>query len=266
LFLSGPGVEKFEMKFPKLFLLAALLPFLVSGQAAARDTLPWFTDLPQAQAQAKTEGKRVLIHFSGSDWCGWCMKLHKDVFQKAEFESYAKSNLVLVSVDFPKRKLQPPAVQQANQKLAAQYQVQGPPTLIVLDSEGQMLGKLNYGNGGTKAFIAELEKVIRTKPDAPERTPARKAGEAQKPSQEPTNAAAGKNQKRSELELKGITGPRQHRQALINDQALSAGETATFHLASGRVKVRCVEIRERSVLVFVGDEKQRRELRLIGGT
>jgi len=197
------------------------------------------------------------------------MKLHKDVFQKAEFVSYAKSNLVLVSVDFPKRKSQPPAVQQANQKLAVQYQVQGPPTLIVLDSQGQLLGKLNYGNGGTKAFIAEMEKLIHTKPEIPGRNSAKKTVEVQKPSQEPTNAVANKNEKRSQLELRkitGITGPRQRRQALINDQALSAGETATFHLASGRVKVRCVEIRERSVLVLVAGEKQSRELRLTGGT
>src|SRR5262245_29058985 len=95
---SGPGVEKFKMKFPKLFLLPALRPIPVSAQATAREPLPWYTDLSQAQAQARIEGKRVLIHFTGSDWCGWCMKLHKDVFQKAEFASYAKSNLVLVSV------------------------------------------------------------------------------------------------------------------------------------------------------------------------
>jgi thioredoxin-related protein len=266
LLFSGPGVEKFEMKFPKLFLLAALLAILMSGQAGARETLPWLTDLPQAQVQARTEGKWVLIHFSGSDWCGWCMKLHKDVFQKAEFASYAKSNLVLVSVDFPKRKPQPPAVQQANQKLAAQYQVQGPPTLIVLDSQGRLLGKLNYGNGGTKAFIAEMEKVIHTKPDVPGRTAVRKTAETEKAPQEPIKAAGIKGEKQSELELRRISGPRQRRQALINEQALSAGETATFHLASGRVKVRCVEIRERSVLVLVGSEKQSRELRLSGGT
>ena len=266
LLFSGPGVEKFEMKLHKLFLLAGLLSILAFGQATAREALPWLTDLPQAQTQARTEGKWVLIHFTGSDWCGWCMKLHKDVFQKAEFESYAKSNLVLVSIDFPKHKPQTPALQQANQKLAAQFQVQGPPTLIVLDSQGLMLGKLNYGNGGAKAFIAEMEKVIHTKPEIPARASVKKTGEPPKPSQEPTNAATNKGQKRSELELRRITGPRQRRQALINDQALSAGETATFHLASGRVKVRCVEIRERSVLVLVSGEKQSRELRLIGGT
>ena len=268
LLFSGPRVEKSQMKFPKLFLLAALLPILTSGQAATRQAPPWLTDLPQAQAKARTEGKSVLIHFSGSDWCGWCMKLHKDVFQKADFESYARSNLVLVSVDFPKRKPQPPAVQQANQKLAAQYQVQGPPTLIVLDSHGRTLGKLNYGNGGTRAFIAEMEKIIHAKPEVPLRTPPkpRKSAEALNTSQEPANTAASKNEKRGELELKQITGSRQRRQAMINGQALSAGETATFHLASGRVKVRCVEIRERSVLVLVAGEKQSRELRLTDGT
>lgn len=259
---SGPGVEKFEMKFPKLFLLAAVFTVLLTVRTGAREMLPWLTDLSQAQVQAKTEGKWVLIHFTGSDWCGWCMKLHKDVFQKAEFESYAKSNLVLVSVDFPKRKLQAPTVQQANQKLAAQYQVQGPPTLIVLDSQGRMLGKLNYGNGGAKAFLAELEKVIHAKPDVLAKTVLKKSAEPQKPPQEAVHAAG----KRNELELIRISGPRQRRQALINEQELYAGQTATFHLASGRVKVRCVEVRERSVLILVGGEKHSRELRLTGGT
>ena len=254
------------MKFPTTYLIAAFVALLEASPTEAREALPWFTDLPQAQTQARTEGKWVLIHFSGSDWCGWCMKLHKDVFQKAEFESYAKSNLVLVSVDFPKRKPQPPAVQQANQKLAAQFRVQGPPTLIVLDSQGRMLGKLNYGNGGTKAFIAEMEKVIRTKPEIPAQAPVSKPAQAPKPTPKTSPAAASKDARASELELRRISGSRQRRQALINNQELSAGETATIHLASGKVKVRCVEIRERSVLVFVSGEKQSRELRLMGGT
>ena len=135
----------------------------------------WFEDLPKAQTQAKAEGKSVLIHFSGSDWCGWCMKLRKEVFFKPEFEAYARSNLVLVGIDFPKRKPQPAAVQKANQKLAEQFQVQGYPTLILLDSQGAQLGRVSYGQGGVRTFLADVEKLIRPPPEAqPAKTPAKR--------------------------------------------------------------------------------------------
>src|SRR6266536_4750172 len=116
------------MTFCKRFSLLGFIGYAVMA-SSAQATAAWSDDLPKAQAQAKAEGKFVLIHFSGSDWCGWCMKLRKEVFLKAEFESYAKSNLVLVGIDFPKRKPQPAALQTANQQLADQFKVQGFPTL-----------------------------------------------------------------------------------------------------------------------------------------
>src|SRR5262245_30005189 len=101
------------MKFPKLFSVLVLVVFSLKPATAA---VSWLTDLPAAEAQAKAEGKFVLINFTGSDWCGWCMKLRKEVFLKSEFNDYAKTNLILVEVDFPKRKPQPAPLQQANQK------------------------------------------------------------------------------------------------------------------------------------------------------
>ena len=127
----------------------------------------WSADLPQAQAKAKAEGKSVLIHFTGSDWCGWCMKLRKDVFTKVEFEQYARSNLVLVAIDFPKRKLLPPTAQAVNQRVAEQYQVQGFPTLILVAGNGDRLGTVNYGHGGARTFLAEVEKLRNPPPEVP---------------------------------------------------------------------------------------------------
>src|ERR1051326_4751371 len=73
---------------------------------AGAEELNWQTDLAKAQAQAKKENKLVMLDFTGSDWCGWCIKLNKEVFSKPEFVDYPKKNLVLVEVDFPRSKKQ----------------------------------------------------------------------------------------------------------------------------------------------------------------
>jgi protein disulfide-isomerase len=135
-------------------LLAALA--LLRVNAAASE---WLTDLPKAQAKAKEEKKLVMLDFTGSDWCGWCIKLHNEVFSKPEFAEYAKKNLVLVEVDFPRKKQLSAAQKRANDALQTKYKIEGYPTIIVLNGEGKQVGQLGYMPGGPKAFIAELEKV-----------------------------------------------------------------------------------------------------------
>ena len=140
----------------KKFALCLLTCFAVLQLNAAET---WLTDLPQAQAQAKTEKKLVMLDFTGSDWCGWCIKLHKEVFSTPEFAEYAKKNLVLVEVDFPNKKKQTTELKAANQALQQKYKVQGYPTIIVLDGEGKKVGQLGYMPGGPKAFTAALDKL-----------------------------------------------------------------------------------------------------------
>jgi len=121
--------------------------------------LNWTTDVPKAVAKAKAEKKLVLLDFTGSDWCGWCIKLHKEVFSKPEFEVYTQQNLVLVEVDFPRNKEQSAELKKANQALQEKYGIEGYPTIIVLDGEGKQVGKLGYMAGGPKAVLAALEKI-----------------------------------------------------------------------------------------------------------
>jgi protein disulfide-isomerase len=128
-------------------------------QSMAAEELNWQTDLPKAQAQAKKEGKLVMMDFTGSDWCGWCIKLHKEVFSQPEFADYAKKNLVLVQVDFPRAKPQSGELKSANQALQEKYKIEGYPTIIVLNGEGKKVGELGYQPGGPKAFIASLNKL-----------------------------------------------------------------------------------------------------------
>src|SRR5437870_8783223 len=89
------------------------------------EELNWLTDLPKAQAQAKKENKLVMLDFTGSDWCGWCIKLNKEVFSKSEFADYAKKNLVLVEVDFPHAKKQSQELKKANAALKEKYEIKG---------------------------------------------------------------------------------------------------------------------------------------------
>lgn len=247
------------MKFSPLLSIAAFfLASILSSSAAPA----WSTDLAKAQVQARAEGKAVLINFTGSDWCGWCMKLRKNVFLKPDFAAYAQTNLVLVEIDFPKRKLLPPEVQKANQRLEQQFQVQGFPTLVLLDRNGTRLSNVNYANGGTRTFLAEVEKILRPPSDIPPAKPANKKPAPPKRYQ-PATTSALTNQ--SALTLSKITGTKKKRQAVINNTTFVIGQTATVKSGTNQVKVSCVEIRKRSVIVMLNGGRQKRELQLASG-
>ncbi len=247
------------MKLFRMFSVLALAALLCpSAQAAAT----WHTDVSQALTQSRAEKKHVLINFTGSDWCGWCMKLRKDVFLKPEFESYASTNLVLMEVDFPKHKTQPPALQQANQRLAAHFRVEAYPTLLVLNSEGVLIGKVSYANGGMRSFQAELEKILYPLPEPPPVLAAARATSTKRRAEKTSQVSV---KQPASLTLSKITGSNRKRQAVINNQTLVAGQSATFKLANGPVKVSCLEVRERSVIVTFDGRKEKRELRLADG-
>jgi thioredoxin-related protein len=119
----------------------------------------WLTSFDQAQKEAQTKNKLLLMDFTGSDWCGWCIMLDKEVFSKPEFKEYASKNLVLLELDFPRRKQMPPEISAQNERLMMKYGIQGFPTVVVFDSSGKPLGALGYQAGGPQAFIAQLEKL-----------------------------------------------------------------------------------------------------------
>ena len=140
-------------KFTGVF---AVLAFSVSMALAKPG---WTDNYEKAAATAKTEKKLMLLDFTGSDWCPWCMKLDSEVFSKPEFKDYAKANLVLIELDFPRGKTLPKHTKDQNTKLESEYAVKGFPTVIVLDADGKKVGQLGYMEGGPKAFIAELDKL-----------------------------------------------------------------------------------------------------------
>jgi thioredoxin-related protein len=146
-----------SVKSYRLILFAAIAIGLVPGPAQAN--AEWLTDYKRAQQEAKTSNRLLLVDFTGSDWCGWCIKLDREVFSKAEFKDYASKNLVLMEVDFPRAKAQAADLKKQNQELAQQYQIEGFPTIVVLDGDGKRIGELGYMEGGPAAFIAQLEKL-----------------------------------------------------------------------------------------------------------
>jgi thioredoxin-related protein len=114
-------------------LAAGFLLFTSSG---------WETDLGKAKEKATQEHKLILLNFSGSDWCGPCIRMHKDIFEQVSFTNYANDHLVLLNADFPRMaKNQLSAAQQKkNDKLADAYNSKGIfPVTLLLDTNGKVL-------------------------------------------------------------------------------------------------------------------------------
>ncbi|MEW6088059.1 MAG: thioredoxin family protein [bacterium] len=122
--------------------------------------LEWETNFETALSLAKKTGKYILMDFSGSDWCGWCIKLDKEVFSQEDFKQFAEKNLVCVLVDFPNEKPQTKEVIEQNKRLADKYKIKGYPTIIILDPEGEFAGQTGYQKGGAKKYTEHLKEII----------------------------------------------------------------------------------------------------------
>jgi len=140
-----------------IVVAAALL--ITAGTVLADGT--WLTDFEAAKTAAAEAGKPILINFSGSDWCGWCIKLDKEVFAKPEFIDYAKENLILVHADFPHKKKLPEKEAAQNKALSATYGIQGFPTVILVDATGKVIGKTGYRRGGPAAYVEHLKELAK---------------------------------------------------------------------------------------------------------
>ena len=155
------------MKKNPVFSRAALALIALCGLAfafspaiaRAADDSAWKTDYQKALETAKAEKKMVLLDFTGSNWCGWCKKLDKEVFSTTEFKDYAQKNLVLVKLDFPRGLPQPAAEKEQNEKLAKQFNIEGFPTIVILNPEGKKVGELGYIEGGPSAFVGKLKTL-----------------------------------------------------------------------------------------------------------
>jgi thioredoxin-related protein len=138
------------MNSPRSLLFVAAVAFLLTPAFS----IGWGDDYKAALATATAENKRVLLDFTGSDWCGWCIKLKEQTFNQPAFKEFANKNLILVEIDFLQGKTLSPEVKKQNAALQEQYQVQGFPTLILLDPQGKVIKQQSgYIPGGPAGFI-----------------------------------------------------------------------------------------------------------------
>lgn len=140
--------------------LPAVLASLVISLGSTFAAAGWQTDYKAALAEASKSDKLVLLDFTGSDWCGWCIKLDKETFSKPEFKEFAAKNLVLVEVDFPNNKPQSDALKKQNEELQTKFGVDGFPTLVLVDGTGKEVARnVGYLPGGPEGFIAWVKKA-----------------------------------------------------------------------------------------------------------
>lgn len=149
----------------KLFTLFLLIFTLTIYSQTS--TPNWYTDISIASETAVAENKPMLILFTGSDWCSWCIRLQREVFSRESFTTWSKQNVILVEIDFPKYKEQPDNIVQQNKLLQEQFGIQGYPTVWFVTVNKiddtivtTLLGQSGYIPGGPQSWIDNANSII----------------------------------------------------------------------------------------------------------
>jgi protein disulfide-isomerase len=134
---------------------------LLATDATKYEVGAWTESWDLALAASKELKRPVLVNFTGSDWCSWCIKLVNEVFSKDEFQNYAKENLILLKLDFPKNIAQTEALKKQNNALQKQFGIQGFPTILLMDSDGKEINRTGYQQGGAAAYVKHLQTLLK---------------------------------------------------------------------------------------------------------
>ncbi len=138
----------------------SLLAGCAKNPAPGGEKVEWLTDFSAAKREAAEKQRPILVDFSGSDWCGWCIKLENEVFSQPTFVNYATNNFVLFLADFPRSKPQPDEIVAQNRQLSEAYGVQGFPTVLLVDKNGKELARTGYVRGGAEAYVTHLQSLL----------------------------------------------------------------------------------------------------------
>ncbi len=144
-------------------LRTAVAALTLSGLAFAGGD-KWFADFDLAQKEAQKSGKDLLVDFTGSDWCGWCIRLHQEVFEHEAFDQGVQKDFVLVALDFPQAKEVKAKVPnpKRNEELQRQHGVNSFPTILLMTAQGEVYGRTGYKKGGPEAYVAHLGELRQT--------------------------------------------------------------------------------------------------------
>ncbi len=149
------------MKAITCLAMATLSAAALVSTAFAKAPEGWHTDVDAGIALAKKEGKSVMLEFTGSDWCPPCIMMNKQVFSKDEFFKTASKDFILVHIDFPKADEK---LKEKNKPHAEKYEVEGFPTVILLDAEGKEFDRfLASTYPDVKPFLAHLKEALQKK-------------------------------------------------------------------------------------------------------
>lgn len=150
-------MKNYFVLFCTLFICC--MTFLGAAEGSSR-SIAWSTNYQDALTQSKSTGKPIVLFFTGSDWCGWCNKLEREVLNTSEFASLAGDKYIFVMLDFPLYKPQDPKLASSNKQLQEKYNVQGYPTLIIINSDQKKIGLTGYRQGGPKLFADHLRQLV----------------------------------------------------------------------------------------------------------
>ncbi|MCK4312509.1 MAG: thioredoxin family protein [Candidatus Cloacimonetes bacterium] len=125
--------------------------------------LNWLTNLEEAQKISQEKGIPIFVDFTGSDWCGWCFRLRDEIFSQEEFIQYAKENLVLLKLDFPRKIKQSKETKLYNENLARRFGIRGLPTILLVNSKGEEIARTGYQYGGAENYINHIRKLLSNK-------------------------------------------------------------------------------------------------------
>jgi len=148
----------------KTLACLALSGLLLVGSAVARagEESNWTEDLQLARKASKATGKPILANFTGSDWCGFCIKQEKEVFSTEKFKTWAKDNAILLTLDYPHQKKQDAKTKKQNEEMNKQFKITGFPTVIFITAEGKELGRfVGYPPGsGVDPWIKKAQPIV----------------------------------------------------------------------------------------------------------
>lgn len=133
-------------------IVTFLFTLLISNVSFSQENIIWHTDVNEALEVAFEENKKILLFFTGSDWCGWCIKLQKEVFKTSKFEKWS-DGLVLVELDYPRRTAQTEKTKAQNKQLQQMFGVRGYPTVLFINPKKMGNGKINLDNLGKTGYV-----------------------------------------------------------------------------------------------------------------